>query len=398
MLANAASFPEIWEDPCWFVGLKKYSSTALEKPLFRTNSIELAFSSPSPSIKGNPMEYRQLGRSGFKVPALSLGTGTFGGSNEFFKKWGSTDVKEASRMVDVCLDNGLTLFDTADIYSEGASEEILGGAIKDRRNKLLISTKGTFPMSDGPNDKGSSRYHLIEACNASLKRLGTDHIDLYFMHGFDALTPVEETLNALDNLVQSGKIRYIGCSNFSGWHLMKSLATSEKYGLARYVVNQGYYSLVGRDYEWELMPLGIDQGVGLMVWSPLGWGRLTGKIRRGQPASAGRIAQGGAEGGPRVSDEHLYKVVDALDIVAKETGKTVAQVALNWLLQRPTVCNIVIGARNEEQLKQNLGAVGWNLSADQVARLDAASMQQLPYPYWHQTNFDERNPKPTRWV
>jgi len=234
------------------------------------------------------MEYRQLGRSGLKVPVLSFGTGTFGGSNEFFKRWGEVQAEEATRMVDLCLDHELNFFDTADIYSEGASEEILGKAIKGRRDKVLISTKATFPTGKGPNDKGSSRHHLVRACEASLKRLGTDYIDVYFMHGFDALTPVEETLRALDDLVRSGKIGYIGASNFSGWHLMKSLATSEKYGLARHVVYQGYYSLIAREYEWELMPLGLDQGVGLMVWSPLGWGRLTGKIRRGQPAASAR--------------------------------------------------------------------------------------------------------------
>ncbi|MDR3448896.1 MAG: aldo/keto reductase [Alphaproteobacteria bacterium] len=343
------------------------------------------------------MEYRQLGRSGLKVPVLSFGTGTFGGKGDFFAKWGQTDVKEATRLIDVCLDNGVNFFDTANVYSQGASEEILGAALKGRRGETLISTKATFAMGDGVNDVGSSRYNIINACEASLKRLGTDHIDLYFMHGFDALTPVEESLSALDHLVSSGKVRYIGCSNFSGWHAMKALATSEKYGLARYVVYQGYYSLVGRDYEWELMPLGLDQGLGLMVWSPLGWGRLTGKIRRGQKGE-GRMAQGGDVGGPQVDEEYLYKVVDALDKVAKETGKSVPQVALNWLLQRPTVCNIVVGARNEEQLKQNLGAIGWNLTAEQVAALDAASARMPVYPYWHQMGFDSRNPKPVKWA
>ena len=343
------------------------------------------------------MEYRQLGRSGLKVPVLSLGTGTFGGSNEFFQRWGQTDVAQATRMIDMCLDAGVNFFDTADVYSQGASEQILGEAIKGKRSRLLISTKATFPVGEGPNEVGSSRYHLVRACEASLKRLGTDHIDLYFMHAFDALTPVEESLRALDDLVTSGKIGYIGASNFSGWHLMKALATSEKYGLARYVAYQGYYSLVGRDYEWELMPLGLDQGVALMVWSPLGWGRLTGKIRRGQPATSGRIASGGSEGGPTVDDEYLYDVVDVLDLIAKDTGKSVAQVALNWLLQRPTVANIVVGARDEEQLKQNLAAVDWTLSADQVAALDKASRKYPPYPYWHQIQFGSRNPKPTDW-
>ncbi|KAA0125528.1 aldo/keto reductase [Methylobacterium sp. P1-11] len=343
------------------------------------------------------MDYRQFGRSGLTVPVLSFGTGTFGGTNEFFQRWGQTDVDEATRMVDLCLDSGVNFFDTADIYSAGASEEILGQALKGKRGRALISTKATFRFNDDLNQVGSSRYHLIRACEASLKRLGTDHIDVYFMHGFDALTPVDETLRALDDLTRAGKIGYIGASNFSGWQLMKALATSERHGLSRYVAYQGYYSLIGRHYEWELMPLGIDQGVGLMVWSPLGWGRLTGKIRRGQANQSGRIAAGGAEGGPPVSDDYLFGVVDALDAVAAETGKTVAQVALNWLLTRPTVCNIVVGARTEEQLKQNLGALGWSLTAEQVAHLDAASQETPIYPYWHQKGFDERNPKPTVW-
>ena len=343
------------------------------------------------------MEYRQLGRSGLKVPVLSLGTGTFGGANEFFQRWGQTGVAEATSLVDVCLDAGVNFFDTADIYSQGASEEILGQALRGKRHRALISTKATFRNGDDPNDVGSSRHHIVRACEQSLRRLQTDHIDVYFMHGFDALTPVDETLGALDNLVTSGKIGYIGASNFSGWHLMKSLATSEKYGLARYVAYQGYYSLIGRHYEWELMPLGLDQGVALMVWSPLGWGRLTGKIRRDQPARSGRIASGGAVGGPPVDDAYLFTVVDALIAIADETGKSVTQVALNWVLARPTVANIVIGARNMEQLKENLGAVGWSLSPDQIARLDSASHETPIYPYWHQTDFAERNPKPTSW-
>ena len=344
------------------------------------------------------MEYRQLGRSGLKVPVLSFGTATFGGVGDFFKHWGATDIQEAKNLIDICLEHGVNLFDTANVYSEGAAESILGAAIKDHaRDKIILSTKATFPMSAEPNDVGSSRYHLIKSCEASLKRLGTDHIDLYFMHGFDAITPVDETLRALDDLMTSGKIRYIGCSNFSGWHLMKSLATSEKYGLARYVVYQGYYSLIGRDYEWELMPLGLDQGVGLMVWSPLGWGRLTGKIRRSQASTTGRLAQGGAFGGPTVDDEYLYTVVDVLDEIAKETGKTIPQIALNWLLQRPTVCNIIIGARNAEQLKQNLGALGWQLTVDQVQRLDAVSARTPAYPYWHQMDFEQLMPQPVKW-
>jgi aryl-alcohol dehydrogenase-like predicted oxidoreductase len=340
------------------------------------------------------MEYRRLGNSGLKVPVLSFGTGTFGGTTELFKMWGETDVKEATRLVDMCLEAGVNLFDTADIYSNGVSEEILGKTIKGRRDKVLISTKATYRLGTDPNEVGSSRFHLINACEASLKRLGTDHIDIYFMHGFDAMTPIEETLSALDNLVNSGKVRYIGCSNFSGWHVMKSLAVSEKYGRARYVTYQGYYSLIGRDYEWELMPLSLDQGLGLMVWSPLGWGRLTGKIRRGQPLPQGRIKNGAGAIGPQVSDEYLYKVVDALDEVARETGKSVSQVALNWLLQRPSVANVVMGARNEAQLWENLGAVGWSLTPAQVARLDAISAMPPSYPYWHQLSFKERDPRP----
>ena len=343
------------------------------------------------------MDYRILGRSGLKVPVLSLGTGTFGGGGEFFKAWGQTDVAEATRLVDICLEAGLTMFDSADTYSGGAAEEILGQAIKGRRDRVLISTKGTFRTGAGPNDVGSSRFHLLQTVEASLRRLGTDYIDLYQLHGFDALTPVEEVLSTLDELVRAGKIRYIGCSNFSGWHLMKSLAVSDRYGWARYVAHQAYYSLIGRDYEWELMPLGLDQGVGAVVWSPLGWGRLTGKIRRGAPLpETSRLhSQRVADAGPPVLDEYLFQVVDALDAVAKETGKTVPQIALNWLLQRPTVSTVVIGARNEDQLRQNLGAVGWNLTQEQVARLDAASAMTPVYPYWHQTGFAERNPPPT---
>jgi aryl-alcohol dehydrogenase-like predicted oxidoreductase len=342
------------------------------------------------------MEYRLLGRCGLKVPVLSFGTGTFGGVGEMFSKWGATDAKAATRLLDVALEGGLNFFDTANVYSGGASEEILGHAIKGRRDRVLISTKATFAMGEGPNDKRSSRFHLLRQCEASLRRLGTDYIDVYFMHGFDALTPVEETLRALDDLTTAGKVRYIGCSNFSGWHVMKSLAASERYGLGRYVTYQGYYSLIGREYEWELLPLAADQGLGTMAWSPLGWGRLTGKLRRGAAPLEGRIQKGGAAGGPPVDDDYLYTVIDALDEIAKETGKTIAQVALNWVLQRPTVVNVVIGARNEEQLRQNLGAVGWNLSKEQISKLDAASARPPIYPYWHQrTMFAERNPNLT---
>ncbi len=340
------------------------------------------------------MEYRQLGHSGLKVSALSFGAGTFGGEGEFFRAWGQTDVDEARRLLDICLDAGVNLIDTANIYSQGRSEEILGQAMAGKRDRLLVSTKATFRMGDGVNDLGSSRLHLMHSLENSLRRLKTDYVDIYHMHGFDAITPVEEVLATLDNFVRSGKVRYIACSNFSGWHLMKSLSTSERYGWSRYVGHQVYYSLIGRDYEWELMPLGLDQKVGALVWSPLGWGRLTGKIRRGHPLPEVSRLHKTADYGPQVSEEYLYKVVDALDEVAKETGKSVAQIALNWLLQRPTVATVIMGARNEEQLRQNLGAVGWNLTGEQVAKLDAASKVTRPYPYWHQAQFAARNPLP----
>src|SRR5690348_15929835 len=343
------------------------------------------------------MEFRQLGRSGLKVPALSFGTGTFGGGTEFFRAWGSSDVAEATRQVSICLEAGVNLFDTADVYSNGLSEEILGKAIAGRRQDVLISTKTTFRLGTGPNDVGSSRYHLIRACEGSLRRLGTDYIDIYHLHGFDALTPVEEVLSTLNHLVESGKVRYIACSNFSGWHLMKSLAVSDRYGWPRYVGHQVYYSLLGREYEWELMPLALDQGVGALVWSPLGWGRLTGKLRRGRKLpEASRLHQTAAFG-PPVDDEHLYRIVDALDAVAEETSRTIPQIAINWLLQRPTVASVIIGARNEAQLRDNLGAVGWSLTSVQIAKLDAASAVTPPYPYYPyrlQEGFSRLNPPP----
>lgn len=340
------------------------------------------------------MEYRYLGASGFKVPALGFGTGTFGGKGPLFSAWGATDAAEATRLIDICLDAGVTLFDTADVYSDGASESILGAAIRGRRDQVILSTKISLRAGDGPNDVGASRHHLVRATDAALRRLGTDYIDLMQLHHFDAMTPVESVMSALDDLVRAGKIRYIGASNFSGWQLMKSQAVADRYGYQRFVANQAYYSLIGRDYEWELMPLGADQGVGAIVWSPLGWGRLTGKIRRGRPLPAeSRLHE--TEGfAPPIDEERLYRVVDVLDAVAEETGKTVPQVAINWLLQRPTVSSVLVGARNEEQLKQNLGAVGWQLSADQIARLDAASRVTPPYPYYPYWNgqFAERTP------
>ncbi|MFD6158543.1 aldo/keto reductase [Nocardia sp. NPDC060256] len=328
------------------------------------------------------MEYRRLGASGLHVPALSFGAGTFGGRGELFSAWGDTDAEQARRLVDISLAAGVTMFDTADVYSDGASEEVLGAAIKGRRDQLLISTKASLSTGPSPTQAGSGRARLIGAVEASLRRLGTDYIDLFQLHAFDAGTPVEEVVAALDDLVRAGKIRYLGASNFAGWQLMKSLAAADKHGLTRYVAHQVYYSLVGRDYEWELMPLGQDQGVGAVVWSPLGWGRLTGKIRRGQPLPEGSRLHRTAEAGPPVDDEKLYDVVDVLDELAAETGKTVPQIALNWLLRRPTVSTVIVGARNEEQLRQNLGAIGWELSIDQVARLDKVSATTPPYPYY----------------
>ncbi len=340
------------------------------------------------------MEYRLLGGSGLKVPALSFGVATFAGGNEFFNAWGNTDVAEATRLIDICFEAGVNMFDTADVYSDGRSEEVLGKALAGKRDRALISTKTTFRLGSGPNDVGSSRFHLRNALEASLRRLDTDYVDIYHLHGFDALTPIEEVQDTLNTFVREGKVRYIACSNFSGWHLMKSLAVADRYGWTRFVAHQVYYSLVGREYEWELMPLALDQKVGALVWSPLGWGRLTGKIRRGKPLPEVSRLHKTADYGPPVPEEYLYTVVDVLDAVASETGKSVPQVALNWVLQRPTVSSVILGARNELQLRQNLAAADWKLTEEQIARLDKASTQTPIYPYWHQRQFTERNPIP----
>ena len=341
------------------------------------------------------MDYRQLGSSGLRVPVLSFGTGTFGGTGPLFGAWGTSDAAEARRLVDICLEAGVNLFDTADVYSDGASEQVLGEAVRGRRDQVLISTKTGLPTGDGPGDWGVSRSRLIGAVEGSLKRLGTDHIDLLQLHAFDASTPVEELLATLETLVSSGKVRYTGVSNYPGWQLMKAQAAADRDGRPRFVAHQVYYSLIGRDYEADLMPLGVDQGVGALVWSPLGWGRLTGKVRRDAPLPAGSRLHETAAFAPPVEDEHLYRVVDALDAVAAETGRTVPQIAINWLLQRPTVSSVIIGARNEHQLRQNLGAVGWSLTAEQVATLDAASAITPPYPhtpYYRQGGFTRLNP------
>ncbi|RSN59886.1 aldo/keto reductase [Streptomyces sp. WAC 04229] len=343
------------------------------------------------------MEYRRLGASGLMVPALSFGAGTFGGRGELFGAWGDTEAAEARRLVDICLEAGVTMFDTADVYSAGASEEVLGAAVKGRRDQVLISTKAGLPTGDGPGDAGTSRTRLIKAVDQALRRLGTDYIDLFQLHAYDAGTPVHEVLTTLDDLVRAGKLRYTGVSNFSGWQLMKSLADADTHGYQRYAAHQVYYSLVGRDYEWELMPLAVDQGVGAVVWSPLGWGRLTGRIGRGRPLPPGSRLHATADYGPPVADDLLFRVTDCLDAIAEETGRTVPQIAINWLLRRPTVSSVLIGARNEDQLRQNLGAVGWSLTEDQVARLDAASAKAAPYPYFpyeRQEGFARVNPHP----
>ncbi len=343
------------------------------------------------------MEYRRLGASGLMVPALSFGAGTFGGRGPLFGAWGNTDADQARRLIDICLEAGVTMFDTADVYSDGASEEVLGAAIRGRRDQVLVSTKAGLPIGDGPSDAGTSRPRLLAACEAALRRLGIDHIDLFQLHAFDAGTPIEEVLATLDGLVRAGKIRYVGVSNFAGWQLMKSLGIAAKHGYPRYVAHQVYYSLIGRDYEWELMPLGLDQGVGAMVWSPLGWGRLTGRLRRGEPRPAAGRLPATAGFGPPVDDEHLFTVVDALDEIAAQTGRAVPQVALNWLLRRPTVSSVIVGARDETQLRQNLGALGWSLTTEQVALLDAASARTAAYPYFpyrRQEGFARLNPAP----
>ncbi len=342
------------------------------------------------------MEYRSLGGSGLQVSALGFGAGTFGGKGPLFSAWGSSGVEDARRLVDLSLDHGIHLFDTADVYSDGESESILGAAIAGRRARVIVSTKVGLRTGQGPNDVGSSRHYLLQAVDRSLARLGTDYIDVLQLHQFDARTPIEEVMATLDQLVRAGKVRYIGASNFSGWQLMKSQAVAERHGTARFIAHQVYYSLIGRDYEHELMPLAIDQKIGAVVWSPLGWGRLTGRLRRGQPLPRGSRLHETARSAPPVDDDRLYRVIDALDAVSGEVGKSVPQVALNWLLTRPTVSSVLIGARNEAQLRENLGAIGWALSPEQLRALDEASAVTPPYPYYPYWNgqFAERNPPP----
>jgi aryl-alcohol dehydrogenase-like predicted oxidoreductase len=345
------------------------------------------------------MEYRQLGRSGLRVSTLTLGTMTFGGGGKFANV-GSTDVDGARRQVDMCLDAGVNLIDTADVYSDGASEEILGQALAGRRDRVLLATKARMAMGDGPNDAGLSRHHLIRACEASLRRLGTDHIDLYQVHEWDGQTPLEETLEALDDLQRAGKIRYAGCSNYAGWQLAKALGISERRGLARFVSQQVYYSLQSRDAEYELVPAGLDHGVGMLVWSPLAGGLLSGKYRRGQDGPAGARHLTDWNEPPVRDEEQTYDVIEAAVEVGAAHGVSAAQVALAWLLGRPGVSSLVIGARTDEQLADNLAAAQLELSAEERARLDALSAPPLIYPHWHQakTAVDRLGPADRAWL
>ena len=329
------------------------------------------------------MDYRQLGRSGLRVSSLTLGTMTFGGRDKFANV-GTTDVEGATRQIDMCLDAGVNLIDTADVYSGGLSEEIVGRAVRGRRERVLLATKARMSMGDGPNDAGLSRHHIIRACEASLRRLGTDYIDLYQVHEWDGATPLEETLDALDHLVDSGKVRYIGCSNYAGWHLMKALGISERRGYQRFVSQQIYYSLQARDAEYELVPVALDQGLGILVWSPLAGGLLSGKYRRGQDGPEGSRHLTDWNEPPVRNEEQVYDIVDALVEIAEEHGASPAQVALAWTLGRPGVASLVIGARTDEQLADNLGAADLVLSAEERTRLDELSAPPLLYPYWHQ--------------
>jgi aryl-alcohol dehydrogenase-like predicted oxidoreductase len=337
------------------------------------------------------MERRLLGKSGLQVSVLSFGAMTFGGEG-MFGFMGKTQEEEAERLVGICMDGGINMFDTADAYSNGRSEEILGYALRNKRQEAVLATKVWGPMGKGPNDLGASRKHVVEACEASLRRLKTDYIDLYQIHAFDALTPLEETLRALDDLVSAGKVRYIGCSNYAGWQLMKALSVSDANGYERYVSHQIYYSIAGRDAETDLLPLGVDQGVGTIIWGPLAFGVLTGKFRRGKPDPEGaRGTLAGVPGG--IDREKLDTITDALAEIAEARGATMAQVAMNYLLRKPAITTVLFGARNEEQLKDNLAAASWSMSDEELAKLDAASAKPLPYPHWaHRSVFAARNP------
>jgi aryl-alcohol dehydrogenase-like predicted oxidoreductase len=332
------------------------------------------------------MEYRQLGRSGLRISTLTMGTMTFGGRGNFASV-GDTDLDGARRQVEMALDAGVNVIDTADVYSGGAAEEIVGQVVRGlrgRRDQVLIATKARMPMGDGPNDAGLSRHHLIEACEASLRRLQVDHIDLYQVHEWDGQTPLEETLAALDHLVQSGKVRYVGCSNFTGWQVMKALGISDRAGLTRFVSHQVYLSLQERSAEYEIVPSAIDQGLGLLIWSPLAGGLMSGKYRRGQDAPPGTRHAGEWDEPPIYDADRLYDTIEVLVEIAEGRSVSPARVALAWLLARPGVTSVIVGARTEEQLADNLAAASLELTADETARLEQVSRQPLIYPYWHQ--------------
>jgi|SRR5450631_1077927 len=329
------------------------------------------------------MEYRQLGRSGLRVSALTLGTMTFGGTG-WASVVGNTDVDGARRQIAMALDAGVNLIDTADAYSAGLSEEIIAKALPVAREDVLLATKVRMPMGDGPNDAGLSRHHIVRACEASLRRLGTEYIDLYQVHEWDGQTPLEETMRALDDLVTSGKVRYIGASNYAGWQLMKALGVAERAHLSRFASQQIYYSLAGRDAERELVPLSLDQGLGILVWSPLAAGLLSGKYARGVEAPAGSRQVSDWNEPPIDDQDKLYDIVDVLKEVASGHGASVAQIALAWSLGRPGVTSLIVGARTDEQLADNLKAADVVLSADERRKLDDVSKQVLPYPHWHQ--------------
>ncbi len=337
------------------------------------------------------MEQRLLGTSGLSVSVLSLGTMTIGGRDRF-GTMGNLGVADVSRMLDLCEQAGLTTIDTADMYSAGEAESILGEALAGRRDRFVLSTKAFMRLGTGPHDVGLSRKHLIAACEASLRRLRTDYLDLYMGHQPDQFVPVDETMRAFDDLVTSGKVRYVGCSNHSAWHVMKALGVSAQHGFVRYVSQQVNYSLIARDVEHEIVPMGLDQSVGIMAWSPLQAGLLTGKFRRDARPDVSRLNQIDAPG--TIDYDRVYRIVDVLDAIAQARGVTASQVALNWVLQKPGVDTVIIGARHEAQLVDNLAAATWRLTVDEMERLDTVSALPEPYPTWHQHKFGiERNPR-----
>ncbi len=338
------------------------------------------------------MKYNFLGNSGLQVSELGFGAGTLGGKGPLFSAWGQADQREANDMIQHCLDAGINYFDTADVYSDGESERMLGRALANERQNVIISTKVGIRTDEQINHIGYSRHYLIHAVEQSLKRLNTDYIDVLQLHQFDSFTPLEQLMKSLDQLIRSGKVRYIGASNFAGWQLMKAQAIADRYGYEKFTAHQVYYSLIGRDYEWELMPLNHDQKMGAVVWSPLGWGRLTGKFDRQNPLPEQSRLHETAQFAPPVNEEYLYQVIEVLKQISDEIGYSVPQIALNWLLKRPTVATVLIGARNQQQLQDNLQANQLDLSTDQIQRLDTVSAVYPPYPYYPYWNgqFSER--------